>query len=183
MIGTGTLIVPGMPGVLADGLDVGIPVAGRLIAAFALTVAIGAPLLAGATSRIDRRKLLVAMQVAFVAGHLLAAFAPDYRVVLIARVASASSAALFTSQAAATTGILASPARRGAAIAFVFPGWSIASVVGMPLGAWIAARFGWRIGFALVGRPGSGRGDCRVEGIGSGLGRRDRRTTDRVAGS
>ena len=113
MIGTGTLIVPGMPGVLADGLDVGIPVAGRLIAAFALTVAIGAPLLAGATSRIDRRKLLVAMQVAFVAGHLLAAFAPDYRVVLIARVASASSAALFTSQAAATTGILASPARRG----------------------------------------------------------------------
>lgn len=150
VIGTGTLIVPGMLSVLADGLGVGIPMAGRLIAAFALTVAIGAPLLAGATSRIDRRKLLVAMQVLFVAGHLLAAFAPDYLVVLIARVASASSAALFTSQSAATASMLAPPARRGAAIAFVFLGWSIASVIGMPLGAWIAATFGWRIGFALV---------------------------------
>ena len=67
VIGTGTLIVPGMLSVLADGLDVGISVAGRLIAAFALTVAIGAPLLAGATSRIDRRTVLVAMQVLFVA--------------------------------------------------------------------------------------------------------------------
>lgn len=150
VIGTGTLIVPGMLATLAEGLEVSIPVAGRLIAAFALTVAVGAPLLAAATSRFDRRKLLFAMQLLFVAGHLAAAFAPGYWVVLIARVGSASSAALFTAQAAATAGMLAPPARRGAAIAFVFLGWSIASVIGLPLGAWIAATFGWRAGFAMV---------------------------------
>lgn len=150
VIGTGTLIVPGMLNVLADGLQVPIPVAGRLIAFFAITVAVGAPLLAGATSRLDRRTLLVAMLLLFVAGHVLAALAPDYRALAAARVASAVSAALFTSQAAATAGLLVPAKRRGSAIAFVFMGWSAASVAGMPLGAWLGSAFGWRAAFAAV---------------------------------
>ena len=80
VIGTGTLIVPGMLPALAEGLGVSLPVAGQLVSAFAFTVCLSAPLLAGATSRYDRRKLLVAMQLVFVAGHLaaalLSAFAP-----------------------------------------------------------------------------------------------------------
>src|SRR5687767_14323819 len=65
IIGTGTLIVPGMLPQLAEGLDVSLPVAGQLITAFAAAVCLGAPLLAGATSRYDRRALLVAMQLLF----------------------------------------------------------------------------------------------------------------------
>src|SRR5947207_2288331 len=42
------LIVPGMLPALAEGLHVTLPVAGQLVTAFAFTVCVGAPLLAGA---------------------------------------------------------------------------------------------------------------------------------------
>ena len=41
--------------------------------------------------------------------------------------------------------------RRGSAIAFVFVGWSIASVVGMPLGTYVSETVGWPTGFVIVG--------------------------------
>jgi predicted MFS family arabinose efflux permease len=150
VIGTGTLIVPGMLPALAEGLDVSLPAAGQLVSAFALAVCVSAPLLAGWTSRFDRRKLLVAMQIVFVGGHLAAAALSDYGPMLAVRVLTSLSAALFTPQAAATAALLVPPERRGRAIAFVFLGWAIASVFGVALGAFVAAKIGWRTGFLLV---------------------------------
>jgi predicted MFS family arabinose efflux permease len=150
IIGTGTLIVPGMLPALAEGLEVTLPVAGQLISAFAFTVCISAPLLAGATSRYDRRKLLVAMQLLYVAGHVAAALLSDFLPMLLARVVTSFGAALFTAQAAATAALLVPPEKRGRAIAFVFLGWAISSVIGVALGAYVAAKLGWRYGFLLV---------------------------------
>jgi predicted MFS family arabinose efflux permease len=150
IIGTGTLIVPGMLPALAEGLQVTLPVAGQLVSAFAFTVCLSAPLLAGATSRYDRRKLLIWMQLLYFAGHVAAALLSAFAPLLIARVLTSFGAALFTAQAAATAALLVPPEKRGRAIAFVFLGWSIASVVAVPLGAYVAATLSWRAGFALV---------------------------------
>lgn len=150
VIGTGTLIVPGMLSALAQGLGVSLPVAGQLISAFAFTVCVGAPLLAVATSRVDRRALLAATQLLFFAGHVAAALAPSFLPLLAARVVTSAGAALFTAQAAATCALLVPPQERGRAIAFVFLGWSVASVAGMPLGAYVSETLGWRAGFLLV---------------------------------
>jgi len=60
-------------------------------------------------------------------------------------------AAVFTPQAASTIQVLAAPERRGRAITFVFLGWSLSSVVGVPLASWIAETAGWRWAFMLVG--------------------------------
>ena len=150
VIGTGTLIVPGMLPALAEGLGVSLPVAGQLITAYAAAVCIGAPLLAALTSRFDRRALLVAIQLVFLAGHGVAALLGSFALMLVARVFSSAGAALFSAQAAATAALLVPPEARGRAIAFVFLGWSVASVLGLPLGAYVAATLGWRAGFALV---------------------------------
>jgi predicted MFS family arabinose efflux permease len=150
VIGTGTLIVPGMLPQLADGLGVSLPVAGQLITAFAVTVCFTAPLLAGATSRYDRRALLAAMQLVFVFGHLAAALVSSFVPMLAVRVITSIGAALFTAQAASAAALLVPPLERGRAIAFVFLGWSVAAVLGLPLGAYVGASFGWRAGFALV---------------------------------
>jgi predicted MFS family arabinose efflux permease len=150
IIGTGTLVVPGMLPALADGLGVTLPVAGQLISAFAFTVCISAPLLAGATSRFDRRNLLLSMQLLYVLGHIAAAAVSSFAPMLVARVITSFGAALFTAQAAATAALLVTPEQRGRAIAFVFLGWSIASVVGVSLGAYVAAKLGWRTGYLLV---------------------------------
>ncbi|HXW64544.1 MAG TPA: MFS transporter [Burkholderiaceae bacterium] len=150
VIGTGTLIVPGMLSVLAEGLGIGLPVAGQLITAFALTVCFSAPVLAAATARLDRRMLLVGVLLLFALGHAWAALVSDFGALLAARVVTAFGAALYTAQASVTAALLVPAAQRGRAIAFTFLGWSIASVVGMPAGAYIGATFGWRAGFALV---------------------------------
>ncbi|MEO8103361.1 MAG: MFS transporter [Betaproteobacteria bacterium] len=151
IIGTGTLIVPGMLPALARGLGVTVPVAAQLITAFALTVCITAPPLAALTARFDRRFLLVAVQLLFAAGHIASAFATGLHELLVLRVLSSVGAALFTAQAASTAALLVPAPRRGSAIAFVFVGWSIASVVGMPLGAYVSEKVGWPAGFMIVG--------------------------------
>lgn len=150
VIGTGTLIVPGMLPQLADGLGVSLPLAGQLVTAFAAAVCLGAPLLAGPTSRYDRRSLLTATLLVFALGHAAAALVASFVPMLAVRVASAAGAALFTAQAAATAALLVPPQARGRAIASVFLGWSLAGVVGLPLGAYVGASLGWRAGFALV---------------------------------
>jgi predicted MFS family arabinose efflux permease len=151
IIGTGTLIVPGMLPALAEGLSVKVPVAAQLITAFAFTVCVTAPPLAALTARFDRRALLVMVQLLFAGGHLASAYASTLHELLILRVVSSVGAALFTAQAASTAALLVPTDRRGSAIAFVFVGWSIASVVGMPLGAYVSERIGWPAGFIIVG--------------------------------
>jgi predicted MFS family arabinose efflux permease len=150
IIGTGTLIVPGMLPQLAEGLSVSVPHAGLLVTAFAATVCVGAPLLAGLTSRVDRRGLLVAMQLLFFIGHAIAALISDFAPMVLVRMITSIGAALFTAQAAATAALIVAPEKRGRAIALVFLGWSVASVAGMPIGAYVGAMLGWRAGFALV---------------------------------
>ncbi|MBC8008329.1 MAG: MFS transporter [Prolixibacteraceae bacterium] len=151
IIGTGTLIVPGMLPALAYGLGVNVPVAAQLITAFAFTVCVTAPPLAALTARFNRRSLLVAVQLLFAAGHFASAFATSLHELLVLRVLSSVGAALFTAQAASTAALLVPTERRGSAIAFVFVGWSIASVVGMPLGAYVSETIGWPAGFLIVG--------------------------------
>jgi predicted MFS family arabinose efflux permease len=150
VIGTGTLIVPGMLPQLAEGLGVSLSYAGLLVTAFAATVCVGAPLLATATSRFDRRALLTATLILYFAGHVAAALVSSYGAMLAVRVVSSAGAALFTAQAAAAAALLAPPEQRGRAIALVFLGWSVSSVAGVPLGAYVGATWGWRSGFALV---------------------------------
>ncbi|MFN0219153.1 MAG: MFS transporter [Hyphomicrobium sp.] len=148
--GTGILLPAGMLSELATGLTVSVPKAGGLLFVSGVLVAIGAPLIAAFTSRLDRRALLTFSLVLYAASHVVSAIATNFEVVLAARVAMAVSAAIFTPQAAATLGALLPPERRSQAITMIFVGWSLATVGGMPLGGYIAHAFGWQAAFAVV---------------------------------
>jgi predicted MFS family arabinose efflux permease len=148
---TGMLVVPGMLNELAAGLDRPVAVAGQLTTAFALAVAFGAPLLAVATSGFDRRKLLVLALAALGVLQFGAAVAPGFVALLVVRFLTGLAPALYTPQAAATAALLVPPEKRGGAIAFVFLGFSIANVAGVPLGAWLGGNLGWRLAMAAVG--------------------------------
>jgi len=150
-IGTGVMIVPGMLNDLGAGLAVSPAAIGMLISVFAMTICIGGPFLASWTSGIDRRKLLTASLLLYAAMHLISACVPDYGTLLAARIVTAIGPALYTAQAAATAGLMVPPETRGKAIGLVFLGWSIAAVIGTPLGAYLGAHIGWRPTLALVG--------------------------------
>jgi MFS transporter, DHA1 family, inner membrane transport protein len=150
IVGLSVLLVPGMLTSLALAFDVTVPVAGQLITAASIVMGLGAPLAAAFTSHIDRRKLLVAATALFVIGHLLCAFLSNFTALMIVRSITVLSAAIITPQAAATIGLLVPPERRGAAIASIFVGWSLASVLAMPATNLIAVQFGWRAPFFIA---------------------------------
>ena len=150
-IGTGVMIVAGVLSELATDLSISPPVAGQLISVAALVMALGAPIAAAATSRFDRRLLLTATLVWYAAGLIVSALAVTFAQLLVLRMVTVISAAIFTPQAAATAALLASPETRGRAMAFTFLGWSIASVFGVPVGSWLSGAFGWRVAFIVTG--------------------------------
>lgn len=150
-IGTGVMIVAGVLNELAADLAVAPPVAGQLISASAVTLAIGAPVAAAVTSRFDRRNLLALSLAWYAAGLFASAACASFPQLLAVRLSTIISAAIFTPQAAATAALLSPPETRGRAMAFTFLGWSIASVIGVPFGSWLSGAFGWRSAFVATG--------------------------------
>src|SRR5215510_13804441 len=150
VIGTGILLPAGMMNDLAPGLGVSIAKGGSLIWAGAIVIGASAPLIAAVTSEVDRRLLLAGTLLLYVIGHALSALSLNFEMLLAIRIVTTLSAGVFTPQAAATVGLLLPPERRAAGIAFIFLGWSIASVLGMPMGSLIGASLGWRTAYALM---------------------------------
>jgi DHA1 family inner membrane transport protein len=150
MIGCGVMVVSGTLNDLTHDLHISVSRGGQLISLAALFMGVGAPLLAAWVSRWDRRKLLSWAMVWYAVGHGLCALAPDEHWLAGLRALTVLAAAVFTPQAAATVGFMSTPANRGRHITFVFLGWSLASVAGMPLTAWVGERMGWRVAMAAV---------------------------------
>ena len=150
VIGTGVMVVPGTLNDISTSLNVSIPQAGQLITAAAILMGLGAPAFATLVAGWDRRRLLTLSLAWYALLTGICALAPNYATLLPLRVLAVIAPAIFTPQAAASVGLLVSPAQRGRAITFVFLGWSVASVMGMPLSAWIGGTLGWRWAFGLV---------------------------------
>jgi predicted MFS family arabinose efflux permease len=155
VIGCGVMVVVGTLTDISRSLDVSVSVAGQLITVAAAVMCFGAPLLAGWVGGLDRRKLLAASLAWYAIGHALCALAPSYAALVPARALTVLGAAVFTPQAAAAIGAMTPPAERGGAITFIFLGWSIASVVGMPMSAWLGDAFGWQSAFFAIAALGA----------------------------
>ena len=150
VIGTGVMVVPGTLNEISASLAVSVATAGQLITAAAAVMCIGAPLLAAAVAGWDRRQLLALTLLWYAAGHALAALMPSFGALLPVRMLTVIAPAIFTPQAAACAGLLVPPEQRGRAVTFVFLGWSMASVLGLPIGALIGGHLGWRMAFVAV---------------------------------
>ncbi len=150
VIGTGVMVVPGTLNDISTSLGVSIPQAGQLITAAAILMGVGAPLFATLVAGWDRRRLLAWSLVWYGLLHVACALAPNYAALMPLRVLAVIAPAVFTPQAAASVGLLVPDHQRGRAITFVFLGWSVASVMGMPLSAWIGGELGWSWAFGLV---------------------------------
>ncbi|RZL86383.1 MAG: MFS transporter [Variovorax sp.] len=150
VIGTGVMVVPGTLNELSQSLQVSAATAGQLITAGAVVMCIGAPLLAAVVAGWDRRLLLACTMLWYALGHLAATLMPSFGGLLVVRMLTVIAPAIFTAQAAACVGLLVPPEQRGRAVTFVFLGWSMASVLGLPVGALIGGHFGWRAAFASI---------------------------------
>jgi predicted MFS family arabinose efflux permease len=148
---TGNYAFVGVLGSLATGLDVSVGLAGQLVTVFALTNAVGSPLLVALTARAERRRLLVAALFVYAAATAVVAVLPSFGSVLLARVVAAAAAAVFTPVAAAVATGFVPADRQGRALALVNGGLTLAFVLGIPFGTVVGGAFGWRATFLLGG--------------------------------
>ena len=149
-IGAGEFVIMGLLNEVSADLAVTIPQAGWLVTGYALGVAIGGPLVAIATLRVPRRPLLIALMAVFALGTVLCAWAPTYAVLMAGRVLGAVAHGAFVGAAAVVATRLVPPEREGSAVATVIGGFTVATVIGVPLGTWLGQALGWRSVFWAI---------------------------------
>lgn len=149
-LGTDAFLVSGVLPEVGDDLGVSVGTAGLLITVFAAVYAAAGPLLAVGTGSLDRRRVLMYSLVGFVLANLLAAVAPNYPVMMVARVLAALSAAMYMPSASSSAATIVAPAERGRALTAILGGLTLASALGVPLGTVIANFVNWRAAFVFV---------------------------------
>jgi DHA1 family inner membrane transport protein len=149
--GTGSLAIIGLLPPMARDLNVSPAAVAQLVTVFALTFAVAAPALQILLGRLPRRRLLLGSLLLMGAGSLLSAAAPNYATLVAARIVMAIGAAGVGPVASALGATLVAPAQQGRALATVFGGLTVATVVGVPLAAWVGSFMDWRWAFAGLG--------------------------------
>jgi DHA1 family inner membrane transport protein len=151
---TGENLPVGLLPVMSASLHSSLSATGLLVTIYALVVVVASAPLTHLTGHVPRRFLLTGLLAIFVIGTLVAAAAPGYRWLLVARVVTALSQAVFWSIVAVTAAGLFPPDQRGRAIGAALAGGPLAIILGVPAGTWIGQHAGWRVPF--IGLSGLG---------------------------
>jgi len=150
--GTTEFVIAGVLPQVAEGLGVSIPTAGYLVSGYAIGIALGGPLLTLATARVPRKSLLIGLTIAFIAGQLACALAPDFASMLVFRVAIAVAHGTYFGAAMVVAVGLVSEQQRGMAVALILAGLTVSGIVGVPIGTAIGNLWGWHWTFwAMLG--------------------------------
>lgn len=150
MLGMSEFIVVGiLPDIAAD-LKISEVTVGNLVSLFAFVYAPVTPLVSALSARFPRFATHLTLIGIFLAGNILCAFAPNYAVLVVARIMIALVSGTLVAVAMTYAPDVTTDRFRTKFIAWVFSGFSIASVVGVPVGTWVANTFGWRWAFHMI---------------------------------
>lgn len=150
MLGMSEFIVVGiLPDIAAD-LKISEVTVGNLVSLFAFVYAPVTPLGSALSARFPRFATHLTLIGIFLAGNLLCAFAHNYAVLVVARIMIALVSGTLVAVAMTYAPDVTTDKFRTKFIAWVFSGFSIASVVGVPVGTWVANTFGWRWAFHII---------------------------------
>ena len=149
-IGTSEFIIMGLLPNLSDDFHVSIPKAGVLVTGYALSVTIGAPIVAIATAKLERKLALLLLMGVFTLGNLACALAPTYTLLFAARVLTALCHGAFFGIGSVVAANLVPRNQRAQAIALMFSGLTLANVLGVPAGTALGQAYGWRAAFWAI---------------------------------
>ena len=149
-VATAEFVLVGLLPQIAADLSVSVAAAGQLVTVYMLVVTIGGPVATVLTRRLPRRGLLAGTMTLGTCAAALSAVSGTYGVLLASRVGSALAQALFMAVASQVAMAAVPPERQPAAVARVFAGFAVATVVGLPLGTLVGRTFGWHATFLVV---------------------------------
>jgi MFS transporter, DHA1 family, inner membrane transport protein len=143
-------LIAGILPSMSEDLGVTIGQAGMVMVGYAIAYAIGTPLLAVVLGGVGRRRILAWSEFGLAVSALLMAISPYFPLLVGVRTILAVCAGTFTGTAMATAAMIALPGERGRAIQIVTMGQSIAVLIGVPVGAYVAAHYSWRLNYAAI---------------------------------
>jgi DHA1 family inner membrane transport protein len=149
--GSAELLTAGLLPLISAGLGVSVAAAGMLFGVYALGLAIGGPLLTAVTLRYDRRHVLIASMALFAGLVTAPAAAPEFGWFVATRLVAGALQGLFLAASFTTAAAVVPPARAGRALAVVIAGFSISTLLGLPLGVLAGSLVGWRGALLMVG--------------------------------
>ncbi|MFI8929394.1 MFS transporter [Streptomyces sp. NPDC053474] len=147
---TSEFVVAGLMPQMADGLGATIPEIGYLITAFAMAMAFGGPFLTAALLKLAPKRALLVVFAVFLAGNVLAALAPDYVTMLVARVVTGIASQAFFGVGISMATQLARPEMRGRAVAVALNGLMLGTLLGLPMATVVGEHLGWRAAFWAI---------------------------------
>jgi predicted MFS family arabinose efflux permease len=136
---------------IARGLNVSDGTAGLMVTMPGVLAAFAGPALIVASGKLDRRTVLIALTTLLIASNLLAAFAPNFATMLVARLLLGLCVGGFWTFAPAAATQLVPHSAQARAMSYVLAGVSAATVLGVPAGSFLGTLFGWRASFAVTG--------------------------------
>ena len=145
VLGTCEFVIVGILPEIAEGLNTSLAAVGKLVSVFAACYAVGTPVITAATGGISRRKLLV-----FLLTSAASFAAPNVAVLYATRVVAALVSGTLTAVAMLYAKEVAAPEQTARAISLVYGGFSVAAVLGVPLGTAVCQILGWRWTFAVI---------------------------------
>jgi predicted MFS family arabinose efflux permease len=129
---------------------------GWVVSAYAFAAAVSGLLAAWFIDRFDRKSALLILYAGFVAGTFFCAIAPDYPLLVIARIVAGAFGGVVASCILAIIGDVFPHERRGTATGVVMSAFSVASIIGVPVGLYLANDLGWRWPFGSLAGVGLG---------------------------
>ncbi|MET9294484.1 MFS transporter [Streptomyces sp. NPDC003077] len=148
---TSEMLPVGLLTPMAGALGVTGGTAGLTLTVTGLVAALAAPVLTPAVARWDRRVVLCVLMVVLAGANLLAASAPGFAVMMLARVLVGLGMGGVWALAAGLAVRLVPAGSVAAATSLIFSGVAVASVLGVPAGTFVGEAVGWRMAFVVTG--------------------------------
>ncbi|GAA4716080.1 MFS transporter [Promicromonospora umidemergens] len=149
-LGTDEFVISGILPDVARDLGVSPGTAGLLVAAFAITFAVGAPILAFLTDRLNKKAVLTWALVIFAVANLAVAVSDVFVLTLVLRAVAGLAAAAVSPTCMVIAGMAAPEGKSGRYLAVVTAGLTVALFTGVPFGAFLGDALSWRATFVLI---------------------------------
>jgi len=147
VLGTSEFVMVGLLTEVAVDMKIAISAAGSLVSAFALSFAIGTPIFTALFSRFSKYPLILALIGVFIVGNMITAISGSYGLLLVSRVITAVVTGVLIALAMAVASESMPLEKRGPVISIIFTGFTVASVLGVPLGTFIGQWGGWHMSY------------------------------------
>lgn len=150
MLGCNEYMIVGVLPDIAHQYHDSLSTLGLLVTVFALVYAIFTPIITSLANRWRRHHVLLVLMVVFFIGNTWTALASNFISMLFSRVLTATVAGAIISIVLVMASFVAPREKRASLVSWVFAGFSIASVIGIPIGTVISTTFSWHDSFWMI---------------------------------